>query len=92
MFDRVNSAGVQVRTWGDAYGYALVASGRVEAMFDPILAWWDIAPMLVILPEAKGRVTRRDGDDDWSDTSGELSGIASNGVLHQQFVDLLADD
>jgi len=92
MFDRVSSAGVQIRTWGDAYGYALVASGRVEAMFDPILAWWDIAPMLVILPEANGRVTRRDGGEDWSDTSGELSGLATNGFLHQQFVDLLRND
>jgi len=61
-------------------------------MFDPILAWWDIAPMVVILPEANGRVTRRDGGDDWSDTSGELSGLATNGSLHQQFVDLLHND
>ena len=48
--------------------------------------------MLVILPEANGRVTRRDGGDDWSDTSGELSGLATNGFLHQQFVDLLGTD
>ena len=58
-------AGIEIRTWGDAYGYALVASGRVDAMSDPVLAWWDIAPMLVVVPEAGGTVTRRDGSLRW---------------------------
>ena len=25
----------RLRTWGDGYGYALVATGRVDAMVDP---------------------------------------------------------
>ena len=93
MFDRVNGAGVQIRTWGDAYGYALVASGRIEAMFDPVMAFWDVAPMLVILPEAGGTITRRDGGGDWApDENGEFSAVGSNGVLHDAFVTLLAED
>ncbi len=48
------------RTWGDAYGYALVATGRAEIMVDPIVALWDIAPLQVILEEA-GRHTDRLG-------------------------------
>ena len=43
LFARVPTAGVKVRTWGDGYGYALVATGRVDAMFDPVLEWWDLA-------------------------------------------------
>ncbi len=49
------------RTWGDAYGYALVATGRADAMIDTQLEWWDVAPMPVILTEAGGRLTRLDG-------------------------------
>ena len=44
-----------VRTWGDGYGYVLVATGRVEAMIDPTAAIWDLAPMPVIISEAGGR-------------------------------------
>ena len=96
MFDRVTAAGPRLRTWGDAYGYALVASGRIEAMMDPVLAWWDIAPMTVIIPEAGGVLTARDGStafnmDGSADTSttGVYSAVASNGLLHEQIVDLL---
>ncbi len=40
------------RTWGDAYGYALVATGRADVMVDPIMADWDAGPLLIVLEEA----------------------------------------
>lgn len=40
--------------WCDAYGYLLVASGRIEIMSDPIMNIWDCAPFLPILREAGG--------------------------------------
>lgn len=40
--------------WGDAYGHALVATGRLEIMCDPIMSPWDSAPFGVIMPEAGG--------------------------------------
>lgn len=40
--------------WGDAYGYLLVASGRVEIMMDPIMAVWDCGPFPPIFREAGG--------------------------------------
>ena len=40
--------------WGDAYGHALVASGRLELMLDPAMHPWDCGPFGVILPEAGG--------------------------------------
>lgn len=43
------------RTWGDAYGYMMVASGRAEFMVDPIVSPYDVAPLPVILREAGGR-------------------------------------
>lgn len=46
-----------VRTWGDCYGYMLVATGRADLMIDPIVNAWDVAPMIPIINEAGGRIT-----------------------------------
>ena len=40
--------------WSDAYGHALVASGRLELMLDPVMSPHDGGPFGVILPEAGG--------------------------------------
>lgn len=45
------------RTWGDCYGYLLVATGRAEVMVDPVLNPWDIACFLPIIEEAGGVLT-----------------------------------
>lgn len=76
---------VSLRTWGDGYGYALVATGRVEAMVDPEVSIWDLAPMPVIMTEAGGRFT---------DLRGNIaidggSGLATNGLLHDDLLELL---
>lgn len=42
------------RTWSDAYGHALVASGKVDAMLDPTVSRWDISSMSLIVREAGG--------------------------------------
>jgi histidinol-phosphatase len=75
------------RTWGDAYGYALVATGRAEAMIDPLASPWDVAPMAVIIPEAGGTFTTFSGErgtDIWRTGSG----VASNGRIHDELLDL----
>jgi histidinol phosphatase-like enzyme (inositol monophosphatase family) len=73
------------RTWGDCYGYLLVATGRAELMIDPIMNVWDAAAMQPILEEAGGVFT------DWSGratvTSGE--GVACNARLLPQVLNLL---
>jgi len=51
---RLQAASYMRVGWGDAYGHALVASGRVELMCDPALKPWDGGPFGVILPEAGG--------------------------------------
>ncbi len=40
--------------WSDAYGYLLVATGRVEIMLDPVMSVWDCGPFPPILHEAGG--------------------------------------
>lgn len=45
------------RTWGDCYGYLLVATGRAEVMIDVGLNPWDIACFVPIIEESGGRIT-----------------------------------
>ena len=78
VLERVRAAGARIRTWGDAYGYALVATGRAEAMVDPECFDWDVAPMSVIMAEAGGRFSDTSGGDGWR--SG--SAVGSNGLIH----------
>ena len=46
-----------VRTWGDCYGHALVATGRAEAMIDPVVSPWDVAAIVPVVEEAGGVFT-----------------------------------
>ena len=73
------------RTWGDAYGYALIATGRADVMADPMMSEWDAAPLLVILEEAGGRFT------DWKGnaTIYGKEGVATNGILHEEVLQCL---
>ncbi len=84
---RVKQRGVQLRTWGDGYGYVLVATGRIEAMVDPVAELYDLAPMPIILSEAGGRFTSYAGGDG----PGHGSGVATNGKVHDDVLALLQD-
>ncbi len=84
--DRIRKAGFEVRTWGDGYGYALVATGRIEAMADPRAEPYDLAPMPVILHEAGGSFTAWSGNG----SIREGNGLATNGLLHDTVLSLLA--
>lgn len=86
----VKRAGFELRTWGDGYGYAMVACGALDAMVDPQVSLWDIAPMPVILNEAGGRFTGTDGKEVSLVPGSNVSGVASNGVLHDEVIAALA--
>ena len=53
-WERIQAATYYRAGWTDCYGYALVATGRVELMLDPIVSAWDCGPFPVILREAGG--------------------------------------
>ena len=84
--NRLHGSSLILRGWGDAYGYALVAGGRIEAMLDPVVKPWDVAPMAVIIPEAGGTFTDCKGGPGFR--SG--TGLATNGVLHDEMLSLVA--
>jgi histidinol-phosphatase len=78
--------GTVIRTWGDAYGYVLVATGRADAMVDPIVNRWDVAPFLTILPEAGGTFSDFTG----AVTADGGTALAANAALHDEILGILA--
>lgn len=85
-WDRLRDAVRLTRTWGDAYGYALVATGRAEAMLDPVVSHWDVAPLRPIIEEAGGEFTDWDGRT----TSKVDHAVAANGALAARVRELIA--
>jgi histidinol phosphatase-like enzyme (inositol monophosphatase family) len=84
-WERLCQATYFQRTWGDAYGYALVATGRAEIMVDAGMYLWDCAPWQVILEEAGGTFT------DWQGQATIHGGnsIATNGHLFEPVMSLV---
>jgi histidinol-phosphatase len=76
-FFQMQDACYITRTWGDCYGYLLVATGRADVMIDPMMSIWDAAALQPIMEEAGGTFT------DWQGVAtieaGE--GIGTNGLL-----------
>ncbi len=68
------------RTWGDCYGYVLVATGRADVMLDPAMNVWDCAALLPVIEEAGGTFT------DWRGTRTIHGGnaVATNGPLFEE--------
>ncbi|HEY2882113.1 MAG TPA: histidinol-phosphatase, partial [Pirellulales bacterium] len=85
-FQRLSETAKLARTWGDAYGYMLVATGRAEVMVDPAMSVWDAAALLPILQEAGGTFT------DWQGRptihSGE--GVATNGLVLDEVLQIVS--
>lgn len=54
---RLAARAALARSWGDCYGYLLVATGRSEVMADGLVSAWDAAPFLPIIEEAGGVFT-----------------------------------
>ena len=73
------------RTWGDAYGHVLVATGRADIMLDPVMNVWDCAALLPILEEAGGTFS------DWQGQSTIHGGnaISTNGVLFNEVMETI---
>ncbi|MCG2787802.1 MAG: histidinol phosphate phosphatase [Anaerolineae bacterium] len=82
---RINTAAYASRGWSDAYGYLCVATGRAEAMLDPIMNIWDCGPFPVIFKEAGGYFGSWDGRE--GHTFDEA--LACNAVIKDQMLRLI---
>ena len=83
--ERLQARAKTSRTWGDCYGYVLVATGRADVMLDPVMNLWDCAPLLPIMEEAGGTFT------DWrgARTIDGGNSIATNGRLFDEVMGLV---
>jgi histidinol-phosphatase len=78
--DELQRRAGQRRTWGDCYGYLLVATGRADVMLDPSMNVWDCAALLPVVEEAGGTFT------DWQGQRTIHGGnaIATNSLLFEE--------
>jgi histidinol phosphatase-like enzyme (inositol monophosphatase family) len=78
VYRQIEQAAWVTRSWGDGYGYLLVATGRADIMIDPLCNPWDVAAILPVVCEAGGKFT------DWrgNPTVRGGDGVGTNGKLH----------
>jgi fructose-1,6-bisphosphatase/inositol monophosphatase family enzyme len=80
-FQTLADRALATRTWGDAYGHMLVATGRIAAMVDPVVKHWDISAVSLIVREAGGRFTDFSGSETLSSEA-----ISSNALVHEELL------
>jgi histidinol-phosphatase len=87
LIDRFAKKKALLRTWGDAYGYLLVATGRAEVCLDPYMDVWDAGPFPVIFKEAGGYF------GSWGGQEGHAHGetLAVNAALMPEVLKLMRD-
>ncbi|HEU5459603.1 MAG TPA: histidinol-phosphatase [Pyrinomonadaceae bacterium] len=83
--ERLQARAKTSRTWGDCYGYVLVATGRADVMLDPVMNLWDCAPLLPIMEEAGGTFTDWRGER----TASAGNAIATNGLLFEEVMGMI---
>jgi myo-inositol-1(or 4)-monophosphatase len=81
-FDALADGVKLFRTWGDCYGYLLVATGFADVMCDPIMNPWDIQALIPVIRGSGGVIT------DWygGDPVKADSIVAAGPVLHGQII------
>lgn len=86
LLNRFKSCVHFVRTWGDCYGYCLLARGKIDIMVDPMLHQWDFVPTKIIVEEAGGLVRSIDGSETGINST---SVICANSALMESLLQQL---
>ena len=73
------------RTWGNCFGYYLVAAGLADIMIDPIMSIWDTAALIPVIKGAGGIITDYHGQDPMKGNSI----IAATPALHKPVIEIL---
>jgi myo-inositol-1(or 4)-monophosphatase len=76
------------RSWGDCYGYYLLATGFADVMIDPIMSFWDTMALIPIIKGAGGVITDYYGDDPVKGNSI----IAASPGIHSQVIKCLNEN
>ena len=73
------------RTWGDCYGYHLLATGHADIMVDPIMKPWDLMALIPVVEGAGGVITSWDGGE----ALHANSIVAANRLIHGRVLEAL---
>jgi len=73
------------RGFGDFWGHMLVAEGIADVMFEPVLNVWDVAAVIPIVEEARGRCTDRRGVV----RADGGNAVTTNGLLHDAVLEVV---
>lgn len=76
----------------DIFALAWIALGAYEALYVPVgyPNWWDIAPGLLMVEEAGGRITTAQGNPLTEDSYKDEGLLASNGKIHAQLLKIIS--
>jgi histidinol-phosphatase len=77
----------RTRGYGDFWSHVLVAEGAVDIGAEAVVTLWDLAALQVIVEEAGGTFTDLTGKP----TPDGGSAVSSNGLLHAQVLEQLAE-
>ncbi len=88
VYNHLESTARLSRSWGDCYGYLMVATGRAELMVDPIMNVWDAAAVQPIVEQSGGTFT------DWQGRRSIYSGqgVATNGLILDEVLTILGGE
>ncbi len=84
-FDELVNKVKLYRTWGNCFGYYLVATGYADIMTDPIMSVWDTAALVPIIKGAGGVITDFEGNDALENNSV----IAAAPKIHSEVIKVL---
>lgn len=73
------------RTWGDCFGYYLVATGFADIMIDPIMSDWDKMALIPIIRGSGGIISDYQGNNP---VTGNSTIAAAKG-LHSRIIEML---
>lgn len=103
-YDSFSNPDNNLREWGEftkrtrglrrfgsiAMELSYVAAGRLEGVWEGSINSWDVMAGIVLVREAGGRVTDYSGQESHTLYHGKQI-AASNGLIHQEMLDLLAE-
>jgi histidinol phosphatase-like enzyme (inositol monophosphatase family) len=70
------------RTWGDGFGYLLLARGLADIMLDAKMAPWDILPVIPVVRGAGAKITTFSGGDPVTGSSA----VCAHPSLHDEIL------
>jgi myo-inositol-1(or 4)-monophosphatase len=74
------------RSWGDCFGYYLLARGSIDIMTDPVMKKWDSFPLIPIVRGAKGVITNWRGENPVLDPTNI---VAASAGIHAEVIRIL---